>query len=119
MLRAAFSHPVEAMTAAQATAASMRIAISPRHNAYAHRLELREEALRSVAIEQRIARLDAKEEAVARCEVEVRRVEHRMMKARQPVGDQHSAERGERGAEDRHLESRRNERRPAVQRPAA
>src|SRR6185312_16437103 len=91
----------------------------PRDLANLQRVELVQESTRQSRVETRIGGLDAEEEPVARSKVEIRRVEYRMIEPRQAVQYQHAEERGQRGPEHGHLEGRRNERRPAMQRPAA
>src|SRR5258708_24898854 len=71
------------------------------------------------AIELRILRLDAKEEAVIRGQRETRRVEHRMMRHGQFVERQHSENGGNCRAEDGQLRSHPNKHRPSIERASA
>src|SRR5690348_2068710 len=84
---------------------------SVRNGRHLPRTERLEIAPRVLEIELRVARLDAEEEPVPAREREPRDVEHRMIRLRQAVQRQHPEHRRQRGAEDRHLERHRNERR--------
>src|SRR5437588_4793866 len=89
------------------------------HICHLQRPEASEELGGALAFEQGIAGFDEDEEAVARGEREVRRVEDRVVRLRQAVQGEH-AEDGEQGrAQDRALEGDGDERGPTVVRLAA
>src|SRR3954462_188082 len=71
-----------------------------------------------VSAEDVIARFDAEEKSRLTGELELRRVEDRMVRLRQAVQPKHAYKTGNRGEEDGELKGDRNERRPAVQRPS-
>ena len=93
--------------------------LSVRHLVDRDRMMLLEELPHGLDVEQRVARLDAEEEPVARRQGEVRRVEHRVVRPGQAVEPQHAEDRRQRREEHGHLERDRDERRPAIERPAA
>src|SRR5260370_39964604 len=70
-------------------------------------------------MEFRILRLDANKKTVRRRVSKPGHVETRMMRLGQFVEREHAENRGERGAENRHLKSDGNEGRPAIERAAA
>src|SRR3954471_19748952 len=72
-----------------------------------------------VSAEDVIARFDAEEKSRLTGELELRRVEDRMVRLRQAVQPKHAYKSGNRGEENRELKGDWNERRPAVQRTAA
>src|SRR5215213_1582785 len=76
--------------------------------------EAAEELGRALAVELRVRGLDQHEEAVARGEREVRRVEDRVVRLGQPVQGEHAEDGEERRAEHSHLERDGYERGPAV-----
>src|SRR5262249_27360987 len=78
------------------------------------RLQPRQERPDLLAVELRVARLDAQEEAVSRGEGEALGIEDGVVRHRQAVQPQHSEHRRERGEEDRALEGRHDEGRRAV-----
>ena len=65
-----------------------------------------EQARRGVAIERRIVAAQAEEEAIARRQIEVGRVEERVVQVRQAVADEQREHRRQRAAENRQLERR-------------
>ena len=70
-------------------------------------------------VELRIARLDAKEKTVARSQSESRHVEYRMIRRRQAVHQQHPEDGRDRREQHGQFKRDGNERRPAIERPAA
>src|SRR4029450_4711596 len=78
-----------------------------------------EEAPRSLDVELRVLRLDAKEETIAAGERETRDVEDWMVGLRQPVQRQHAEDARQCRQQDRALEGHRDECWPAVKRFAA
>src|SRR5262249_9582787 len=80
-----------------------------------HRLDAQKKEMGSLAIELRIARLEAEEIAVARCEREAANVEDRVVRLRKAVQDEDAGDGGEHGAEDRALERDRDERGPRIE----
>src|ERR671930_139760 len=84
------------------------------HICHLQRPEASEELGGALAVELGVGRLDEDEEAVARGEREVRRVEDRVVRLRQPVQGEHAEDGEERRAQDRALEGDGDERGPAV-----
>src|SRR5688572_16798003 len=92
---------------------------SSRHLRDLDRTQRGEEVQRALLVEQRVGRLDAQEEAVARGAGKLGHVEQRVVRGRQAVERQHPQHRAARRQQDRALERDRDERRPTVVRSPA
>src|SRR6185312_15834595 len=110
---------VRSLRAASGPRAQRRWRPSLRHLDDTQRIEPEQILARQRRIEAPVGRPDAEKEAVARREIEFGRVEQWVMELGEPVQQQHAEERRERSTEDRQLECRWNEDRPAVERTPA
>src|SRR2546428_4989923 len=81
---------------------------------YASRFQPRQKLPRPLAIEFRIARFDAEEEAVASGQRKARHVKDGMIRSRQSVERQHREDRRKSRAKNRHLKGNGDKRRPTV-----
>src|SRR4051812_48875131 len=89
------------LTATSTTAPSFKLMRNFRHLSRLQRLQKRR---RSVVIEQRIGRLDAKKESIPRCQREARHVERRMVRQGDPAERQQSENRRDRREQNGHFE---------------
>src|SRR5436190_13277835 len=116
--------PAAATTRRHAAPSLIETAIAPRPSRLALRLnfidltriEPFEKVVRRGAIELWIRRLHQEKELVAAGALEARHVEHRVIRHRQAVQDDHAEHAGNGGEQDRHLERHRDELRPAGER---